>query len=632
MCKICQSKIAPKVLGKATLGGESQFDFVVCPNCGTGYLSPAPSSEQLQELYGPDNFGSDWYKQRGRGRAFAKLVLGRKAPGKFLDVGCGLGFFLEGIKKHSKWDVYGVEIAAKAANFAKDKLGLDVHQGELADVHYPDSFFDYIQLHNVLEHVRDPMTLLKECRRILKTDGILDLRVPNGRVDSLDLLKFYRRQGEPPFSKSGHLFFFSKQTLLWMVDEAGFRVERSRTYGIRRGLASLGLWPRLKDWKRHYAQRPDNHRNGDSVIMLAPDKHRPSAYYAYRMIGMDLRMLPGMHEFGLDYELFLTPKPFESNPSGSLTTADITAAGNGGSRNNWNLTSGPPMEMSLAKTSQHYGSIIELALQKFQFSLRGRFSHANEQQLLSKYVDDLLPKDHPRTVVDIGAGNGVRWSNSYALLLAGWRVLGIEADEQKFSLLQRVYRNSPKAQAVHCSAEPENIVSLFRSLGIERNFSVLSLDIDGNDYWVLDAILSSFRPSLIVTEINEKIPPPIRYVVKYDPDFTLRHHFYGYSIASLADLCARHGYGILELEYNNAFLAPVELASSRFVDVETAYRHGYRNRPDRKQRFKLNFDMEELLSMTPGEGMAFLRRFYSKEDGNYYLSLQPDPACQNPVR
>lgn len=284
------------------------------------------------------------------------------------------------------------------------------------------------------------------------------------------------------------------------------------------------------------------------------------------------------------------------------------------------------MEMNLTKASLRYGSILELALQKFQFSLRGRFSHANEQQIVSKYVDELLPKDHPRTVVDIGAGNGVRWSNSYALLLEGWRVLGIEADQQKFSLLTRVYRNSLKAHAVHCKAEPENIVALFRSLDIEQKFSVLSLDIDGNDYWVLDAILSSYRPSLIVTEINEKIPPPIRYVVKYDPDFTLRHHFYGYSIASLADLCARHDYGILELEYNNAFLAPAELAAGRFVDAETAYVNGYRNRPDRKQRFKLNFDMEELLSMTPEEGMAFLRKFYSREAGNYYLGLHTDPS------
>ena len=100
---------------------------------------------------------------------------------------------------------------------------------------------------------------------------------------------------------------------------------------------------------------------------------------------------------------------------------------------------------------------------------------------------------------------------------------------------------------------------------------MLCLDIDGNDYWILDAILSDFRPALIVTEINEKIPPPIRFAVKYDPDFSLRHHFYGYSIATLSDLCARHGYGILQLEYNNAFIAPLEIGQDRFIDAETAY-------------------------------------------------------------
>ncbi len=81
MCKICQSEIEPKVLGKATLVGDSQFDFVMCANCGTGYLTPAPSPEQLQALYGPDNFGSDWFKQRGRGKAFARLVLAKKRLG-----------------------------------------------------------------------------------------------------------------------------------------------------------------------------------------------------------------------------------------------------------------------------------------------------------------------------------------------------------------------------------------------------------------------------------------------------------------------------------------------------------------------------------------------------------------------
>src|SRR5258705_13015630 len=156
------------------------------------------------------------------------------------------------------------------------------------------------------------------------------------------------------------------------------------------------------------------------------------------------------------------------------------------------------MEMNLTKATQHYGDRIELPLQKVRYSLRGRFSHANEQNILAEYIEQLLPKDRPRTVVDIGAGNGVRWSNSYALLLAGWKALGIEADPQKYALLAKVYSKFPQAQASNSLADPSNIRSLLKDFDVEENFGVFCLDIDGNDYWVLDAVLSNFRPGLVV--------------------------------------------------------------------------------------------------------------------------------------
>jgi hypothetical protein len=300
---------------------------------------------------------------------------------------------------------------------------------------------------------------------------------------------------------------------------------------------------------------------------------------------------------------------------------------------------GPRIEMTFTKGAQHYGSIIQLALQygsiielslqKAKYSLRGRFSHANEQEILAKYIDELLPGDQPRTVVDIGAGNGVRWSNSYALLLAGWRALGIEADAQKYSLLSRVYRKFPGARASHSRAEPGNIQSLLKDFHIEKNFGVLCLDIDGNDYWVLDAILSKFRPGLVVTEINENIPPPLRFVVRFDPDFELRYHFYGYSIAALEDLCDKHDYGILRLEYNNAFLAPRETGVDRFRDAASVYREGYLERPDRKERFASNLDMEVLHSLSPEEGIRFLQKFYASDAGNYFLTADKESLLES---
>jgi hypothetical protein len=153
---------------------------------------------------------------------------------------------------------------------------------------------------------------------------------------------------------------------------------------------------------------------------------------------------------------------------------------------------------------------------------------------------------------------------------------------------------------------------------------VLCVDIDGNDYWVLDAILTKFRPGLVVTEINENIPPPLRFVVKFDPGFQLRHHFYGYSIAALEDLCQQHNYGILELEYNNAFLAPRELRGAQFRDAASVYREGYLDRPERRNRFASNLDMEPLHALSPVEGIQFLREFYASDEENYYLAADKD--------
>ena len=113
--------------------------------------------------------------------------------------------------------------------------------------------------------------------------------------------------------------------------------------------------------------------------------------------------------------------------------------------------------MQLTKTAQDYAGRLELSLQRFRYSLRGRYSHANEQQILRSYIDKIFPEDYPRTVVDIGAGNGVRWSNSYALVLENWKTLGIEADSNKHALLARAYRRFPKAVACQALATPENI-------------------------------------------------------------------------------------------------------------------------------------------------------------------------------
>lgn len=281
----------------------------------------------------------------------------------------------------------------------------------------------------------------------------------------------------------------------------------------------------------------------------------------------------------------------------------------------------------MVKRAQRYldrlGLHIERARQRFR---RSGFSNFDEERMLAGFVSRLDPGGVARTVVDVGAGDGIRGSNTYALFLRGWRGVGFEGDERRARRLARAYRNLEGVEARRALVTPDNVVGLLREHAVPADFGVLSLDIDSYDYWVLDAVLGSFRPRVVVTEINEKIPPPVRFRVGYDPDFRLQHHFFGYSIASLEELCARHDYALLALEYNNAFVAPRELLGRPdALDAATAYRRGYSERPDRRQRFPRNQDMEALHSIPPAEAVAFIKNFFARHEGKYDLSLADAP-------
>ena len=283
--------------------------------------------------------------------------------------------------------------------------------------------------------------------------------------------------------------------------------------------------------------------------------------------------------------------------------------------------------MSITKAAQHYLQQLEHRLQRTRAAAgRNRFSNFGEEQILRKYIAELLPEGAHRTAVDIGAGDGVRGSNTYALFREGWRGVGFEGSNRKVCKLASAYKHYPQVSAANCVVTPANVVPLLKAYNIEREFGVLSLDIDSYDYWVLDAVLSEFRPRVVVTEINEKIPPPVKFVVKYDPAFQMTHHFFGYSIASLADLAARHDYAILEVEYNNAFLAPLELPGIVARDAALAYREGYAHRPDRREKFRANANMEILHTLSPAEAVKFLDEFYAQHRGKYELSANDAPV------
>ena len=157
----------------------------------------------------------------------------------------------------------------------------------------------------------------------------------------------------------------------------------------------------------------------------------------------------------------------------------------------------------MAKKTQRYLNRLGLHLERARQRLRrSGFSNFDEERMLAEFVARLVTDEGARFAVDVGAGDGIRGSNTYALFLGGWRGVGFEGDEKRARRLARAYKNLEGVGARHALVTPANVVGLLRAEGVPRDFGVFSLDIDSYDYWVLDAALKSFRPRVVVTEIN----------------------------------------------------------------------------------------------------------------------------------
>lgn len=108
---------------------------------------------------------------------FEVFYLPAQNNGKLLEIGFGSGEMLQGMQQRG-WVVEGIDFDPNAVSNALRK-GLNVRLGSLSEQNYADNTFDAIVMSHVLEHVYDPINLLKECHRILKKGGKLISVTPN---------------------------------------------------------------------------------------------------------------------------------------------------------------------------------------------------------------------------------------------------------------------------------------------------------------------------------------------------------------------------------------------------------------------------------------------------------------------
>jgi SAM-dependent methyltransferase len=166
------------------------FRMVRCLHCGLYYLNPRPDQKEIHRYYPHDYLAfqksieeeTAFLKRMDRRygiykrcRAVTKVLPG---PGRILDIGCATGLFLSGMKERG-WEVLGIELNEQAAAYARERMGLDIIIGNFLEADLPKRYFDVISLWDVLEHLPDPLSVLKKISKIIRPGGLLVLNLPN---------------------------------------------------------------------------------------------------------------------------------------------------------------------------------------------------------------------------------------------------------------------------------------------------------------------------------------------------------------------------------------------------------------------------------------------------------------------
>ena len=184
---------------------------------------------------------------------------------------------------------------------------------------------------------------------------------------------------------------------------------------------------------------------------------------------------------------------------------------------------------------------------------RFSLSSQNEEDGIIHAIFDTVGEGS-RRFVEIGAGtNG--GNSGFLASECGWSGMMLEANEDRLSKLKMHF----EPLGITCLGNwvaRENINDFIRDSGCEGEIDLLSIDIDGNDYWIWEAV-TACSPRLVIIEYNSLFGPDRAVVVPYDPEFDRHrfveaaeggHYYFGASLHALSRLAEQKGYRLVVTE------------------------------------------------------------------------------------
>jgi len=148
------------------------------------------------------------------------------------------------------------------------------------------------------------------------------------------------------------------------------------------------------------------------------------------------------------------------------------------------------------------------------------------------------------TFVELGVGSGIE-NNTLVLLASGWRGFWIGDEDLDFDHTL----NPRRFEFLKSRVYLENIVPLIeqgcQDIGIDE-LDLLSLDLDGNDYYFTKELLKSISPKVLVVEYNARFPPPVKWVLPYNENHSWDGtDYFGASLAAYCELLAEFSYRLI---------------------------------------------------------------------------------------
>jgi 2-polyprenyl-3-methyl-5-hydroxy-6-metoxy-1,4-benzoquinol methylase len=251
-CPVCQSKDR-----KLQFNVVDDISIYACDGCSLAYVNMFPID--VADCYEEDYFAgalatydrSRNYRIERFGKERIAIIQKYVKSGDLLDIGCGVGWFLEAAMAEG-FNVSGHELSGNLAQFTSEHLGIKVHQCAVSEI---KDKFDVITLFDVIEHLEDPVGLLRSVRSLLNDGGIILIFTPN--YDSLGIQ--YLKSDSSLVCPPAHLTYFTRGSVERLSDVLGMEFSFYETKGMDIGdmyahylhLEQEGVGKEMKDLFPH---------------------------------------------------------------------------------------------------------------------------------------------------------------------------------------------------------------------------------------------------------------------------------------------------------------------------------------------------------------------------------------------